>query len=56
MVSSSGGLWRGVDALSQLGLVTRREVEMKSEEGETVRRLQALQEALPPSEAHAKCR
>jgi hypothetical protein len=41
---------RGMETLSQLGLVTRREVDMESEEGETVRQLYALQTATPPSD------
>jgi hypothetical protein len=41
---------RGMEALSQLGLVTRREVDMESEEGETLRQQYALQTATPPSD------
>jgi hypothetical protein len=42
---------RSMDALSQIGLVKRREVDMESEEGEALRQLYALREAAPASEA-----
>ena len=61
IVSNSSELWpddpiapmfmRSMDMLSQIGLVTRREVDMESEEGEALRQLYALQEAAPASEA-----
>jgi hypothetical protein len=42
---------RSMDALSQIGLVKRREVDMESEEGELVRQLCVLHNAAPASEA-----
>jgi hypothetical protein len=60
VVTSSSGLLphdpmvpvfaRSMEVLSQLGLATRREVDMASEEGEALRQLYALQEAQAASE------
>jgi diaminopimelate decarboxylase len=41
---------RSMEALCQLGLATRREIDMASEEGEALRQLYALQEAQAASE------
>jgi diaminopimelate decarboxylase len=41
---------RSMEVLSQLGLATRREIDMASEEGEALRQLYALQEAQAASE------